>query len=272
MDKYKLRVSISTLLTIMMIGRIYLPVRLITFLSKWRNEHAFKCCDSEGIEANTSFALKAILKERPFITVFTYFALTFTFLGIAVRNFERAYYDDIDPIPSDDGSYQDYNFIWNGMWLIVVTMTTGTRSLFSNTNAVGFGDYYPRTHMGRAVIVCASFVGVFVVSLFIVTLTELSTFSLAESKAFDLLFRLTIRKKIEKAVAKWVKAVCKRNRLSRQLRADPDNHNLKNRLLIAEEETNKYRLQIKTLKMYDIFFMFCVALGEPCLIDHVGDS
>ena len=104
--------------------------------------------------------------------------------------------------------------------------------------------------MGRAVIVCASFVGVFVVSLFIVTLTELSTFSLAESKAFDLLFRLTIRKKIEKSVAKWVKAVCKRNKLSRLLRAEPDNHTLKNRLLIAEEETNKYRLQIKTLKMY----------------------
>ena len=45
---------------------------------------------------------------------------------------------------------------------------------------VGFGDYYPNTHLGRFVIILASFWGVFLVSMTVVTLTNSSEFSIAE--------------------------------------------------------------------------------------------
>jgi len=43
---------------------------------------------------------------------------------------------------------------------------------------VGFGDYYPRTYIGRFVIVLACFIGIFIVSLTMVTLNASKDFNL----------------------------------------------------------------------------------------------
>lgn len=52
------------------------------------------------------------------------------------------------------------------MWLIMITMMT-----------VGFGDYYPKTHIGRGISIVACFWGVFIVSMMVVTLTNATTLS-----------------------------------------------------------------------------------------------
>ena len=73
------------------------------------------------------------------------------------------------------------------MWCVIVTMTT-----------VGYGDFYPVTHLGRIVGVIASLWGAFIISLLMVTLstntylvnvhaaiaTELTP---AQRKAYDLI-------------------------------------------------------------------------------------
>jgi len=68
------------------------------------------------------------------------------------------------------------------MWLIVLTMTT-----------VGYGDFFPRTHMGRFVVVLACFWGIFLVSMMVVTLTISSEFTKGEARAYDILFRLNAK-------------------------------------------------------------------------------
>jgi hypothetical protein len=72
----------------------------------------------------------------------------------------RPYYEDLelDPIAESDPVFQDYSYIWNGIWLVVVTMTS-----------VGFGDYYPRSHLGRFIIIITTFWGVFLISMCIVS-------------------------------------------------------------------------------------------------------
>jgi hypothetical protein len=62
-----------------------------------------------------------------------------------------------------DQNYQDYRSYTNSWWLIVVTMST-----------VGYGDYFPRTHLGRFISVLACFFGVFLVSSTVYTLTKSS--------------------------------------------------------------------------------------------------
>lgn len=52
------------------------------------------------------------------------------------------------------------------MWCIIITMTT-----------VGFGDFYPSTHLGRFIGVLACFWGTFLVSLMVVSLTISSEFT-----------------------------------------------------------------------------------------------
>eukprot|EP01017_Pseudomicrothorax_dubius_P034505 TRINITY_DN4741_c0_g1_i1.p1 TRINITY_DN4741_c0_g1~~TRINITY_DN4741_c0_g1_i1.p1 ORF type:complete len:215 (-),score=24.12 TRINITY_DN4741_c0_g1_i1:24-668(-) len=156
--------------------RVYLVARTFAIYSKWCNETAEDCCDSEGCEANTMFALKAVLKEKPYETLLVLMIISCVLLGLDVRLFERpVYYGQIPPA-------KDYNYIWNGMWLIVITMTT-----------VGYGDFFAVTHLGRIVSVIACFWGVFLVSMMVVTLTVSSTFDVKESRAYEILYRLNIR-------------------------------------------------------------------------------
>jgi Ion channel len=99
-----------------------------------------------------------------------------------VRLFERPYYEDDadngawDPIPDTDSDYQDYNYAWNGMWLVVVTMTSGNLNSPYTYTLVGFGDYYPRSHFGRFLIIITTFWGVFLVAMCIVSVSNYRQF------------------------------------------------------------------------------------------------
>jgi len=52
---------------------------------------------------------------------------------------------------------------------------------------VGFGDMYPVTHFGRAVIVMACFWGIFIVSMFVYTMELISAFTKTQSLAYQFL-------------------------------------------------------------------------------------
>lgn len=72
-------------MAILMILRCYLILRLIPNLSKWTDIHAEECCEREGIRANFVFALKCLLKEKPYVMLLTYFALSIFGFAFSVR-------------------------------------------------------------------------------------------------------------------------------------------------------------------------------------------
>ena len=53
---------------------------------------------------------------------------------------------------------------------------------------VGYGDIYPRTHFGRLVILIACIWGVFILSLFVVTLNNTTQLSKEEAKVLQLIY------------------------------------------------------------------------------------
>ena len=55
---------------------------------------------------------------------------------------------------------------------------------------VGYGDIFPKSGVGRFIGVIVALWGLFLVSIFTVTLTNLFSFSDGEQKAFDLSARL----------------------------------------------------------------------------------
>jgi potassium intermediate/small conductance calcium-activated channel subfamily N protein 2 len=55
---------------------------------------------------------------------------------------------------------------------------------------VGYGDFYPKTNIGRMVGIVVAFWGVFMVSLFVVSLSAVLEFGSGEMKAFELNERL----------------------------------------------------------------------------------
>lgn len=60
----------------------------------------------------------------------------------------------------------DWEYVWNGMWCMIITMTT-----------VGYGDFVPKTHAGRLIGVVGCFWGTFLVSMMVVSLTISAEFT-----------------------------------------------------------------------------------------------
>lgn len=114
--------SLSGVLLNCMFIRFYILFRIFAVYSKWTSEMAQESCEPEGCDADTIFAMKAVLKEKPYTALSMLMATTIVIFGLVMRNFERPVYLSWDP---NSSGYQDYDFIWNGMWLIAITMTTG---------------------------------------------------------------------------------------------------------------------------------------------------
>lgn len=123
-----------------------------------------------GVEANYMFAIKSLMKAQPYRVLCISLLISVAQMGYCLRMFEG---------PLSAVSQQDFNLITNTIWNIMVTMTT-----------VGYGDFYPKTNMGRVVGIVIAFWGVFLVSLFVVSLSTMLEFDSGEQKAFALNERL----------------------------------------------------------------------------------
>ena len=79
-------------------------------------------------------------------------------------------------------SGQNFDNLGNCMWCIIITMTT-----------VGYGDYYPISNLGRFIGILACLWGVFIVSIFVVTLTNLLEFTKQEQRSYEILQKLSFK-------------------------------------------------------------------------------
>lgn len=89
----------------------------------------------------------------------------------------------------------NFSHITTAMWNMMITMLT-----------IGYGDVYPKSHMGRLIgIVIASW-GSFYVSLFVVALNNILEFESPEKKAFMLLARLLAKEDLRLEAARCLGA------------------------------------------------------------------
>ena len=143
--------------------------------SQYMNARAYRvgslngCNFSDRSSSNFMFAMKCLMKEIPLTLQTIMMVASVLISGFCLRVFER---------PLNEVSGQHFSYP-NSFWNAVVTMTT-----------VGYGDFYPKTKWGRCVGILICFWGVLIVSIFVVSLTNLLTLSPAEEKTFQLLLRL----------------------------------------------------------------------------------
>jgi hypothetical protein len=72
------------------------------------------------------------------------------------------------------------------MWNVIVTLAT-----------VGFGEFTLKTSLGRLVGLITAFWGTFIVSYFVVTVTNMLTFASPEEKSYILLQRLHYKEELK---------------------------------------------------------------------------
>eukprot|EP01017_Pseudomicrothorax_dubius_P019658 TRINITY_DN2158_c0_g1_i3.p1 TRINITY_DN2158_c0_g1~~TRINITY_DN2158_c0_g1_i3.p1 ORF type:complete len:275 (+),score=81.80 TRINITY_DN2158_c0_g1_i3:816-1640(+) len=127
-----------------------------------------------AVKPNFMFVAKSMMKGYPF-KVLTIALLGSIFLfAHALRLCER-------PINRLDPN-MDFGKFKNAIWNVLVTMTT-----------VGYGDFYARTDFGRIVAFLVCIWGVFVVSLMVVTLTNVLNMGALELKAYSVIERLEMK-------------------------------------------------------------------------------
>jgi hypothetical protein len=72
------------------------------------------------------------------------------------------------------------------MWNVIVTLAT-----------VGYGDFTLKTALGRLVGLITAFWGTFIVSYFVVTVTNILTLAAPEQKSYILLLRLHYKEELK---------------------------------------------------------------------------
>lgn len=175
---------IQTFFYALMFFKFYSVIRILAAYTSYSNNMSERYCEMFGSEADTAFALKAVQKDAPFLILTFTFCVSSVILGILLRMFEM-----LTP-----GGYDKYKFYTNGIWNIIVAMTT-----------VGYGDYYPITSIGRFVVVLSIILGTLITSLTIVALNGITEFRHNEKRAFTILQRIEMRKSLHDACQKIIK-------------------------------------------------------------------
>jgi potassium intermediate/small conductance calcium-activated channel subfamily N protein 2 len=230
-----LKLSFVSVMASIMLLRCYILIRILKYFTKWGSVDADEICEACGCEASHLFMLKGLFKDKPYFILASSMSLSILIFGFAVRTYERPYNDQND-------NQQNYDYVWNSMWLVIITMCT-----------VGYGDFFPRTHIGRIIIVVACFWGVFLISMMVVTLTESSEFTKSESRAFEILSRLNRKEEAKKTAAKAIYVALKANLYNSKYKTEPDY--LRNKKILADHlkrVLEQFRLEQQEWKQWDL--------------------
>jgi hypothetical protein len=152
-------------------------------VSKWNKTTIKTICLKYGVNFSFSFILRAEIRKRPFIILTITFILSVFLLGFSLMSFEYAI---INTSLEQQKSKNELNSLSNSFWLIIVTMTT-----------VGYGDYYPRSHLGRFIGVICCIFGSLLVSMTVVSLGNFTVLNEKENKAFLRIMKLKENDRIE---------------------------------------------------------------------------
>lgn len=182
-------------LTMMCLFRTYLVVRAILTISHFMNTRSQRVCNMSGTNATFMFSIKSLMKKKPYSVLLTSLICSVALFGFLLRIFER---------PLSEASGQDFNSINNAFWVTLITMTT-----------VGYGDFFPKSNIGRLIGILIAFWGVAFVSLFVVTLTNLLLFENGEEKSFILLQRLKIKDALKKQAVNVMTAAYRQKMVKR---------------------------------------------------------
>lgn len=171
--------------------RVIVVARVILVSTMWISNRSIRVCNMYGTEATYLFAIRCLMKTQSFALVFTLLGLCLFFFGFALRICEA-------PLNRLGGENFDLYSLTNSIWCMVLTMTT-----------VGYGDFYPRTVMGRIVVFISSVSGMSIVSMMVVTITNSLQLSTLEERALTVLSKLQLKEEIRSSAAKMLTSLVK---------------------------------------------------------------
>ena len=171
---------LSSFLSSILTFRSLYFLQLFNSFSIYNSLLSEKILDKFYLSPNLIFTIKAYQKSNPFIYLTLLFTISCITFSLSIRIYEMHYWETITLIQ------QDWTSIYNSIWCIFVSMTT-----------VGYGDFYPKTHFGRIIIIFSCVIGIYFISMMMIFLTQKSILSESEMKSYKLITRIKIRNQLK---------------------------------------------------------------------------
>jgi hypothetical protein len=176
--------SLNSFMGILSMLRCWYFVKFYLVNSEFHSARIQRVCEMNNFDTNLEFSMKASMIKTPYILYFILFFSILACCSFSLRVFER----ELD-------MYTKEYFVsyWNTIWCLIITMTT-----------VGYGDYYPSTFFGRLIGIISSIFGVFLISMLVVTVTNVLLLEETDRNVFLLIERIYMMEEKDILAAKLV--------------------------------------------------------------------
>jgi hypothetical protein len=165
-------IPINGILTLVCMFRMWFLIKCYLVCCRYYKPRAQRICNMNGFNTNLYFASKGMMLTSPFQISGILYGIVLFYSSYGIRIFESGI---------DDYSGLIFSNIWNCLWCLVITMTT-----------TGYGDITPSTELGRFLVIVSCFCGVILLSLIIVSITNVLNLQGNEHNIYIMLERLDV--------------------------------------------------------------------------------
>lgn len=187
------KIPINAILFLFCLSRFWFFFKLLVLFSNYSNPRSARACKMNKFRIDYSFYVKTLIDEIPFYLYSLVLILSILIFSYAIRIFERGL---------DEVSENNFSNIYNCVWFIIITMTT-----------VGFGDLTPLSTTGRFIGILSCFLGIFLMSMLVVTITFILNLAPHENNVWLILERLDAEKEknssLSNILSKYIKSIIK---------------------------------------------------------------
>eukprot|EP00002_Diphylleia_rotans_P018466 TRINITY_DN3576_c0_g1_i5.p1 TRINITY_DN3576_c0_g1~~TRINITY_DN3576_c0_g1_i5.p1 ORF type:complete len:473 (+),score=55.91 TRINITY_DN3576_c0_g1_i5:69-1487(+) len=174
----------DSILGIAMISRVYLIYRMVKYLIGYHLKKAELIGKFNSVNITSSFAIKSVLHNKPFLILVTSLLINVFAFGYAVRLCERNV---------EDSPHEDYA---ETVWFMFVTIAT-----------IGYGDITAKTYCGRTVVIIGSVWGVVTTALLIGIVDQALKLSYSQMRVVNLLASDKWRSELRESAATVVQRI-----------------------------------------------------------------
>jgi hypothetical protein len=165
--------NINDFLCLIAISRIYIIARTMIAMTDFYSLRMDRIASVVGLKISYSFSLRCILSSSPYKFILIAITLTVLSTSYMLKIVEGPVIQIDENSKNAKIDYSDYG---NCFWNVLVTMTT-----------VGYGDYYPKTNLGRFIAIITSVIGLVLLCFLVIALNSNFNLSVNEEKVIFLI-------------------------------------------------------------------------------------
>jgi hypothetical protein len=234
--------NLNSIISLFVLLKIYFVLRLFKF-SRWTDDWSNSICNKYKVRSGVQFAIKAELKKRPFVLLFSAFSIIMVVFSFLIRTFEYGIFSLNNQEGIKGGN--DLRNLLNSFWLVVNTMTT-----------LGYGEFFPKSNFGRVIGVIGCFIGMIVLSMCVVSLSTVADFTPEEKKAFTKLKKILSIEYMENKAGNVIRDIIIMRKITHRSYLLENHHDLLQQkfvmLTLIKKDVSVFKSDMRVINSYSI--------------------